>query len=152
MQSIRETILKQMADLELTIYQVSKMLENKIPQRTIYTFLTGEKDTSTATASLIMEMLGLSIKVENGNTISKKEIFMKTQKPKTFRGRVIAEWEKIGKPDWSPREILGICLLVDFEFRIEGNNPAPIFRNRIESKDYSKAIAWAQGLKFSEWK
>ena len=152
MGQIRDSILKQMLDLGLTIYQVSKMVEGKIPQRTVYTFLTGEKDMGTETASIIIEALGLVVKVDPCKKNIKKEIAMKTEKPKSFRGRIIAEWENVGKPNWSPKELLGMCLLVDFELRTEGLNPAEVFRKYVENGNYSKATMWAQGLKFKTWK
>ena len=152
MATIRQSILKQLADLELTIYQVSKMVNDKISQRTVYAFLTGEKDTSTETASIIMEALGLTVNANSSKSKLIKGIGMKTQRPRTLRGRVIAEWQKVGKPKWSPRELLGMCLLVDLEFSIEGLNPAEKFRTAVENKDYNYLITWAQGLKFSSWK
>ena len=62
MSEIREQILKQMRKSGLTIYQVAKMVKGKIPQRTVYAFLTGEKDTGTETASIILQTVGLEIK------------------------------------------------------------------------------------------
>ncbi len=61
MEGIRDSILEEMLKSGLTIYQVSKMVEDKIPQRTVYAFLAGEKDTGTETASIIMKVLGLTI-------------------------------------------------------------------------------------------
>ncbi|MBA7527938.1 hypothetical protein ES705_20120 [subsurface metagenome] len=151
MGQIRDSILKQMLELKLTIYQVSKMVEDKIPQRTVYTFLTGEKDMGTETASIIIETLGLVVKVDPNQTNLKKGIAMKAEKPKSFRGRIITEWEHLGKPNWSPRELLGMCLLIDFELRKEGKNPAKIFRKYVENGDCSNAMTWAQGLKFKTW-
>ena len=151
MGQIRDSILKQMLELELTIYQVSKMVEGKIPQRTVYTFLTGEKDMGTETASIIIEALGLVVKVSPDQTKLKKGIAMKAEKPKSFRGRIIAEWKNVDEPNWSLRELLGVCLLIDLEFSIEERNPAKKFRNAVESKNYSYLINWAQGLKFKTW-
>ena len=152
MSKIRDSILKQMLDLNLSINQVSRMVESKIPRRTVYAFLTGEKDTATKTASILMDILGLAVKTENEKTIVIKEKIMKTQKPKSFRKRIMTEWETLGKPDWSPRELLGMCMLIDFDFANEGVNPAPTFRQHVESKDYSQASTWSNGLKFSLWK
>ena len=64
MSEIREQILKQMRKSGLTIYQVAKMVKGKIPQRTVYAFLTGEKDTGTETASIILQTVGLEIKMK----------------------------------------------------------------------------------------
>jgi len=61
MGSIRNAILEEMVRRKLTIYQLSNMVREKVPQRTVYAFLTGEKDTGTETASVLMEALGLVI-------------------------------------------------------------------------------------------
>ena len=68
MEMIRDSILEEMSKLNLTIYQVSNMVRHKIPQRTVYAFLTGEKDTGTKTASIIMEALGLAVKRDSKKT------------------------------------------------------------------------------------
>jgi hypothetical protein len=149
MSEIRDVILKKMLSLGLTIYQVAKLVEGRIPKRTVYAFLSGEKDTGTETASIIMQELGLTIKENPEKTLSIiKEVKMKSKK---FRGRIIAEWEQAGKPKWCPRELLGICLLIDLEFAIEGLNPAPKFRSAIKENNFSYLMNWAQGLKFKTW-
>ncbi len=148
MTMIRDTILKQMLKLRLTIHEVSKLVEGKVPQRTVYAFLTGEKDTGTKTASIIMKALGLGMKVEPEKTKTLEVMKMKTEKPKSFRGRVMAEWERAGKPRWNGREMLAICLLIDFEFKVEGRNPAAKFRAAVEAQEYSYMSTWAQGLHF----
>ena len=61
MSEIREAILKQIHKRNMTIYQVSKLVGDKIPQRTVYAFLTSEKDTGTETACILMKALGLTI-------------------------------------------------------------------------------------------
>jgi len=61
MSEIREAILKQMHKSGMTIYQVAKLVEGKVPQRTVYAFLTGEKDAGTETASIIMKAMGLNV-------------------------------------------------------------------------------------------
>lgn len=152
MGQIRDSILKQMLKLELTIYQVSKKVEGKISQRAVYTFLTGEKDMATEKASILMEALGLKVKVDPDRKEYLRAERMKKEKPESFRGRVIAEWIKAGKPNWNSRELLAICLLVDFELRTEGLNPAEVFRKYVENRNYSKAMTWAHGLKFRTWK
>ena len=45
----------------LTIYRVTKLLEGKVPQRTVYAFLSGDQDTTTAVAYKIMQVVGLDI-------------------------------------------------------------------------------------------
>jgi hypothetical protein len=152
MSDIRDAILQQMSSLGLTIYQVSKMVIDRIPKRTVYAFLTGEKDTGTETASILMETLGLKVEIKPDRVKYLRDEKMKKERPESFRGRVIAEWKKAGKPSWSSRELLAICLLVDFELRIEGLNPAGLFRKHVENNNYSKAMTWAQGLKPKTWK
>lgn len=152
MSYIRDAILKQMSSLGLTIYQVSKMVESLIPKRTVYAFLSGEKDTGTEAASILMEALGLDVEVKPDRTQYLRDERMKQKKAKTLLGRIKAEWEQAGKPLWNPREILGMCLLIDLELNVEGLNPAPKFRKATETKDYNYLIMWAQGLKFKTWK
>ena len=74
MSEIREAILKQMRKSNMTIYQVAKLVEGKVPQRTVYAFLTGEKDTSTETASTIMKALGITITTIKRSKRSRKEV------------------------------------------------------------------------------
>ena len=61
MSEIRKSILKEMEKYDLTIYQVAKLVDGKVPQRTVYGFLTAEKDTSTRTASIILDALGITL-------------------------------------------------------------------------------------------
>jgi hypothetical protein len=80
MGKIRDVILEEMLKSQLTIYQVSNIVRHKIPQRTVYAFLTGEKDTGTETASIIMDALGLIISRESkGKTYLKEEEIMNTK-------------------------------------------------------------------------
>ena len=136
----------------LSIYQVSKLVKDEIPQRTVYAFLAGEKDAGTETASIIMKAVGLTIGPIDDKSPFMDDIKMKEKKTNTFRGRVKQEWVKAGKPNWSPRDLLGICLLVDLEFGIEGLSPAEKFRKAVESRNYNYLNMWAQGLKLASWK
>ena len=43
-------------------YRLVKELEGKMPARTIYAYLSGERDLGSARASIILETLGLKIK------------------------------------------------------------------------------------------
>jgi hypothetical protein len=61
MSKIRRAILSRMHELGLTTYRVSKMVEGRVPQRTVYDFLSGKTDASTEVASAIIEALGLKI-------------------------------------------------------------------------------------------
>lgn len=152
MNDIRNIILQQISSLGLTIYQVSKMVEDHIPKRTVYAFLSGEKDTGTETASILMETLGIKVEVDADRTEYLRAERMKQSKSKTFLGRIKAEWKQIGEPKWNLRERIGMCLLIDLEFSIERLNPAPKFRDAVEAKDYKYLITWVQGLKFKTWK
>jgi hypothetical protein len=152
MSNIRKVILQQMANLGLNIYQVAQIVKDSIPKRTVYAFLTGEKDTGTNTASVLLDALGLKIEIEKDVVKRLRDSQMERTKSNKFMGRVKSEWEKAGKPKWSPRELLGICLLIDLELRIEGLNPAEKFRKAVDAKDYRYLITWAQGLKIKTWK
>jgi len=72
--------LEQMTKLGLSIYQVSIMVRHKVNQRTVYAFLTGEKDTGTETASTIMEALGLDITIKSDKISFKGNHIMDTKK------------------------------------------------------------------------
>jgi hypothetical protein len=72
MSEIRKAILKQMQKSNLTIYQVAKLVEGKIPQRTVYAFLRDEQDTGTKTASIIMNALGITMTATKRKTKKKK--------------------------------------------------------------------------------
>lgn len=61
MSKIRDAILSRMAELDLTTYRVSKMVEGKVPQRTVYAFLSGEVDASSEVVSILMNALELTI-------------------------------------------------------------------------------------------
>ncbi|MHC4346601.1 MAG: hypothetical protein ACYSUP_18185 [Planctomycetota bacterium] len=152
MSEIRDAILRQMLQLGLSIYQVSKLVKDDIPQRTVYAFLAGEKDAGTETASAIMKAVGLTVKSIDDKSSYMDGIKMKEKRKHSLRGRAIQEWENAGRPNWSPRELLGVCLLADLELGINGLDPAPKFRKAVESKNYNYLITWAQGLKFASWK
>ena len=61
MSKIRDIILRHMRTSGLSIYRISKMVEGKVPQRTVYDFLSGKSDTSTEVAWILMDALGLTI-------------------------------------------------------------------------------------------
>ena len=63
MSEIRDAILERMEKLNLTTYQLWKLVEGKVPQRTVYSFISGEKDAGTETASIIMSAIGLKVKI-----------------------------------------------------------------------------------------
>lgn len=59
--SILETIQKEMTRRKWTRYRLAKAVEGKIPQRTVYGYLSEECDLGTHAASIILEALGLQI-------------------------------------------------------------------------------------------
>ena len=61
MSQIRNEILKRMTEEGLTIYAVTKLLDQKVPRRTVYAFLSGDQDTTTNVAYKIMKAVGLGI-------------------------------------------------------------------------------------------
>ena len=61
MSKIRKIVLKEMERADLTAYRVCKMVEGKVPRRTVYDFLSGKSDTSTEVAWIIIEALGLTL-------------------------------------------------------------------------------------------
>jgi plasmid maintenance system antidote protein VapI len=61
MSEIRDAILAEMQNRNMTIYAVAKLVKGIVPQRTVYAFLTGEKDCSTKAACLIMKVMGLKV-------------------------------------------------------------------------------------------
>ena len=61
MSQIRNEILKRMMEQDLTIYAVTKLLDKKVPPRTIYAFLSGDQDTTTTIAYKIMQAVGLDV-------------------------------------------------------------------------------------------
>ena len=61
MSKMRNTILNQMNKSGLSTYKISKLVEGKIPQRTVYDFISGKTDTSTKVAWMLMDVLGLTV-------------------------------------------------------------------------------------------
>lgn len=46
---------------DLTKYRIWKIVEGKVPKRTIYDFLSGKSDTSTEVGWILIEALGLTV-------------------------------------------------------------------------------------------
>jgi hypothetical protein len=61
MADIRQSILDRMLEFGWTINHVSVLVQGRIPRRTVYAYLTRESDTRTEVASVLMEVLGLTI-------------------------------------------------------------------------------------------
>ncbi len=74
MSKIRNLILKKMVDSNLSIYRLSKMVEDKVPQRTVYDFLSGKSDTTSEVVWVLMETLGLAITTETENLCERRNL------------------------------------------------------------------------------
>jgi len=61
MLDLRQAILKQLEKSGLTINQLAKQVEGKIPRRTVYAYLRGEEDSLSKTVSILLEAVGLTI-------------------------------------------------------------------------------------------
>jgi len=61
MSEIREKILEQMRQQGLTIHAVAKLVEGRVPRRSVYTYLSAGKDTSSDRAAIIMKAVGLTV-------------------------------------------------------------------------------------------
>jgi len=70
---MRNSILNQMSKSGLTAYKVSKLVEGKVPQRTVYDFLSGKTDTTTKVAWILMEALDL--------TVTTKRVVKRSRRP-----------------------------------------------------------------------
>jgi plasmid maintenance system antidote protein VapI len=62
MSKIREIIRREMQKSGLTTYRLCKMVEGRVPRRTVYDFLSGRTDTTTEVAWTLMQALGLQIR------------------------------------------------------------------------------------------
>lgn len=59
---LRDTIIERMKELKINTNQLSEMLKDTVPRRTLYDFISGRCYTSSRVVSEIMEKLGLGIK------------------------------------------------------------------------------------------
>lgn len=62
MSMLRDTIIERMKELKINTNQLSEMLKDTVPRRTLYDFISGRCYTSSRVVSEIMEKLGLGIK------------------------------------------------------------------------------------------
>ncbi len=150
---LETTIIEAIEESGLT--QKELAAKSSVSQGLISLFLerdiTKRRTITMPVADRLCTTLGLVLKFSPGQPNLKKGIAMKAEKPKSFRGRIIAEWKKLGKPNWNLREQIGMSLLIDFDFRIEGSNPAEEFRKAVDAKDYGYIKQWVGGLKFKTW-
>jgi len=61
MDMIKKVIKSELKRRGWTCYRLSKELKDKLPQRTVYSYLSGERDISTKRVSVILKELGLKI-------------------------------------------------------------------------------------------
>jgi hypothetical protein len=75
MKDLRIEILKKMKKGGLTINQVANLpkIKGKIPRRTVYAYLSGEKDSSSKIVSRLLDAVGLTITTKGTKTRSRKE-------------------------------------------------------------------------------
>ena len=59
---LRDTIIERMRELKINTNQLSEMLKDTVPRRTLYDFISKRCDTSSQVVSAVMEQLGLGIK------------------------------------------------------------------------------------------
>ena len=68
----------------------------------------------------------------------------------SLRGRVIRRWEKAGKPNWSLKKTISICIIVERELTKAGFNRTPKFSRSIREKNQQYIRKWVRGCHF-EW-
>jgi hypothetical protein len=59
---IKEAIQKELKRRAWSHYRLTKELEGQMPARTVYSYLSGERDVSSERASIILKALNLKIK------------------------------------------------------------------------------------------
>ena len=70
------------------------------------------------------------------------------ERTSSVRGRVISAWKHAGRPNWSIEQTLKVCVKVNSEFEEAGLQPAPRFREEVESNNLPYLINWVQGCHF----
>ena len=75
MKDLRKEILKKIKKDKLTINQVTNLpkVKGKISRRTVYAFLSGEKDSASKTVSILLDAVGLTITTKGADKGSRKE-------------------------------------------------------------------------------
>ena len=73
MLDIRQAILKQIEKSGMTINQLAKRVQDKVPRRTVYAYLRGEEDSLSKTVSVLLEAVGLTITTTKRAKGSRKE-------------------------------------------------------------------------------
>ena len=73
MLDMRQAILEQIEKSGLTINQLAKRVEGKIPRRTVYAYLRDEEDSLSKTVSILLEAVGLTITTTKRAKRSRKE-------------------------------------------------------------------------------
>lgn len=88
---IRDAIKQRMEECGLTIYQVARMVEGQVGQRTVYTFLAGEeaeKDAGTEAVSAIMRALGMRVAWRKGARVPGLKVISKPKRGRRPRKEV----------------------------------------------------------------
>jgi len=72
---LRDAILKKIKKDGLTKNQVAYLpkVKGKIPRRTVYAYLSGEKDSASKTVSILLDAVGLTITTTNRAKRPRKE-------------------------------------------------------------------------------
>ena len=70
------------------------------------------------------------------------------ERTSSVRGRVISAWKHEGGPNWSIEQTRKVCVKVDGEFEEAGLQPAPRFREEVESNNLPYLRNWVQGCHF----
>ena len=63
MLDLRQAILEQLKLSGLTINQLAKQVEDKVPRRTVYAYLCGEEDSLSKTVSILLDAVGLTVTI-----------------------------------------------------------------------------------------
>ena len=61
---LREAILKRMEELDMSTNHLARLLEGRIPRRTVYDYLTGTSDSRSSVVSALLEVLDLTVIVK----------------------------------------------------------------------------------------
>ncbi len=69
----RQAILDQIEKSGMTINQLAKLVEDKVPRRTVYAYLRNEEDSLSKTVSILLEAVGLTITTTKRAKRSRKE-------------------------------------------------------------------------------
>ena len=66
----------------------------------------------------------------------------------SLRRSVILRCGRVGKPNWSLKKTINVCIEESNKFEIKDRNPAPKFHKAIMSNDVSYIRRWVLGCHF----